>query len=319
MPRPVEYRPNEGINFSDIESAPQPEAGTFRDGTLEETPFPNKNERREQKPESSPDLVESYQAFVEALKPHAKVVYYPSNGYDVSPSEAFPDSRVVYVDIDKQAVQTLQKSGFEAKWASAAGPVPGKPKIPEFAIPLQADVLILLNPVIPYEIPAKKLASDGYILCNDYHGTATAVHKDSEFKIQGILRTNPETKKKFLDTENPEQYWEEVDSEEAFKNAPMTWGAVNYTTAASIVEKVTGKTENILEEYKKLVATAQSEAHEKKKKRDEEHPEFAFLDHGTDEAVTYTHNGKMFILNARLPKKKGTVDDIVVFRKEPSK
>lgn len=36
------------------------------------------------------------------------------SGYDITPSDAFPESRVIHVDIEEQIVGFLQENGFEA-------------------------------------------------------------------------------------------------------------------------------------------------------------------------------------------------------------
>jgi hypothetical protein len=48
------------------------------------------------------------------LSLHPDVVVNMGSGYDVTPSDAFPDARVVHVDIDQGTVEFLRRAGFEA-------------------------------------------------------------------------------------------------------------------------------------------------------------------------------------------------------------
>lgn len=43
-----------------------------------------------------------------------KTVINIGSGYDITPSDAFPDARVIHVDIAEEIVRFLRKSGFEA-------------------------------------------------------------------------------------------------------------------------------------------------------------------------------------------------------------
>ncbi len=255
-----------------------------------------------------PGLVARYALFRDTLHPKADVVYHPCGGNDVSPSAAFPDSRVIYVDIDQRSIDALKRSGYEAHTASALEFDPGK-----------VDVLIMLNPQIPSNIPSSHVAENGYVLSNDYHGTASSLHQDAQYQLQAIIRTLPNGELIF-DTENTEDYWKEIDSEEEFRNAPFTFGAVNYSTAAKIVEVVTGKRENILAEYKRIIEMAREDAIQRNAQTLTEQPELAGLlgDPSKDDVLTYSHGGRQFAIATMLPRKKGTVDDIFVFQKGKS-
>jgi len=95
-------------------------------------------------PESQPDLVAKYLLFKEKFNPKANVVYYPScGGNNISPSVAFLNSRIIYVDIDEKSVEVLKKGGFEAYAASALEFNPG-----------DVDILIMLNHQISPDVPS---------------------------------------------------------------------------------------------------------------------------------------------------------------------
>jgi hypothetical protein len=233
------------------------------------------------------------------------VVYHPCGANDVSPSVAFPDSRVVYVDIDKKSVEALKTGRFEAYAASALDFDPG-----------EVDVLIMLNPQIPPDIPASHVVENGFVLSNDYHGTASALHRNDQYQIRAMVRVS-KSGELILDTENLEDYWKEIDTEEEFKNAPFDWVAANYQMAAAVVEAVTGKKENILVEYKKIIAAAREEQRQKNAQMLKKNPEMAdFIgDADQEDVLMLNHEGRQFVLATTLPRKKGTVDDIFVFQK----
>lgn len=254
----------------------------------------------------SPGLVAKYSLFREKVNPKVNLVYHPSCDCDSSPSLAFPDSKVVYADINKNSIEALKRAGLDAHNESALEFDPG-----------DVDVLIMLNPAISPEIPASYVVEGGHVLCNDYHGTASELHENEEFELKAIIRKSSKQELIF-DTENLEDYWQEIDSEEEFKNAPFDWGAVNYQIALPVVKAVTGREENILEEYKIIVIMAQEQEIERNKQFILEHPESAeFLDKpNQSDILVFYHNDRQFVLQTILPKKKGTVDDIFVFQKK---
>jgi len=69
----------------------------------------NRESQTEQRPEVSEELVEAYRIFDKTFNPKRDVIYYPSCGFDSSLSVIFPDSRIIYVDSDKESVSTLKK------------------------------------------------------------------------------------------------------------------------------------------------------------------------------------------------------------------
>lgn len=97
----------------------------------------------------------------------------------------------------------------------------------------------------------------------------------------------------------------------------LTGGAANYAMAVPVVEAVTGKKENILAEYKKIIAMAREEQRQKNAQMLAEHPEWAEFtgDPDKEDVLMFNHGGRQFVLATTLPRKKGTVDDIFVFQK----
>lgn len=264
---------------------------------------------KEIKAEFNPDLVKKYQLFDQMAHPPKKVIYHPAGANDVSPSVAFPDSRVIYVEIDKKAVEALQKEGHEAHQASALEYDPG-----------DVDILIMRNPTISAAVPASHVVKGGYVISNDYHGTATEIKKDTDFQLRGLIR-NTKDRGLIYDTENIEDYWKEIETEEEFKNATFGWGTVNYAGAAQVVETVTGKKDNVLAEYKKIITEARERQRQKNILMLKKHPEMAdfIADSEKEDVLMFNRGGTQLTLLTRLPHKKGTVDDLFVFERVAKK
>jgi len=274
-------------------------------------PYPEEPPKPEVEPktiEAKPhlDLIAKYSLFREKFQPKADTVYHPCGATDVSPSVAFPASRVIYVDIDEKTVEALKEGGFEAYTASALEFDPG-----------DVDILIMLNPQISPDIPSSHVVENGFVLSNDYHGTASSLHHNKQYQLRAMVRVS-RGGELMLDTENLEDYWREIDTEEEFQNAPFDWGAANYQMAVPVVEAVTGKRENVLAEYKKIINIAREEQRQENAQMLAEHPEWAeFIgDPDKEDIFMFNYSERQFVLSTTLPRKKGTVDDIFVFQKK---
>lgn len=287
-----------------IQEGPEIPPGSFRPAP--EEPPKIESEPKPIEAEPSPDLVAKYSLFRKELNPKCDVVYHPCGAKDVSSSVAFPDSRVIYVDIDEKAIEALKRGGFEAHAASALEFNPG-----------DVDILIMLNPEISPDVPGPHVVEGGYVLCNDYHATASSLRQNDQYELRAMIRKSPSQELMF-DTENLDDYWREVDTEEEFRNAPFDWGTVNYAMAAQVVEAVTGKRENILAEYKKIIEMAREQRRQEIAKTLAEHPELAdfIRDPDQEDVLVFNYGGKQLVLSTKLPRKKGTVDDIFVFQKK---
>lgn len=260
---------------------------------------------KEIKAEPHPNLVAKYQLFDKVFNPYKRVVYHPCGAYDCSPSVVFPNSRVVYAELNEQAVKALQIEGFEAHHVSAL----------EYD-PSAVDVLIMLNPQISPAIPASYVIEGGHVVSNDYHGTASELIKYPDFQLRGLIRVTKDSGL-IYDDDNPEDYWKEFDSEEEFVNAPFDWEAVNYITAARVVEALTGNRENVLAEYKKIIAFTREQRKQEYAKKLAEHPKWVDIlrDPEKEDVLMLNHEGKQFILQTAMPRKKGTVDDLFIFER----
>lgn len=286
--------------------SPDIKPGTFWDGNDLPDQFPvlSPITPEELRVEPRPDLVAKYRLFKKTVNPSCDVVYHPCGANDVSPSEAFPNSRVIYIELDETSVNALKESGFEAHNASVLEYDPG-----------DVDILIMLNPVISPEIPARHVKDGGFALCNDYHGTATLLRNNPDFQIVGLIRVGKD-RSLIYDSDALEDYWKDVETDEEFRNALFDWGAVSYESARKDVEALTGKTANILAEYKKIIADLIRKNKEEWERKSADSS--AIVDSVSEpeqELFVIKHEGKEFIISTHLPRKKGTVDDLFVFQR----
>lgn len=292
----IKLNSEKGTNYTFLKKLPT---------SLDILPHTEENEHKERKAEPRSDLVAKYKLFDKVVNPAKGIVYHPCGADDCSPSVAFPDSRVVYVELDGQSVTALQKDGFEAHHASALDYDPG-----------DVDILIMLNPQISPSIPASHIKAGGYAVVNDYHETATELRNNPNFRLRGLIRVAPD-QSLIYDTERPEDYWQEIETDEELKNSPFDWGSVHYSNAAMIVEALTGKRENVLSEYKNIIAKAKEQKRKKNAELIAENPKMAeiLVDPDQEDTLILNHEGRQFVLDTRLPRKKGTVDDLFIFEK----
>ena len=250
-----------------------------------DSPWPFKNDLQRttgaRETEIHPDLVEMYSVFRDAFQPKADVVYHPCCATDSSPSAAFPDSRVIFVDLDEQSIGGMKAIGLEAYTADATTFDPGP-----------VDVLILLNPAMDYEEPASHLIAGGYALVNNYHGTANDFYRDPDFELLAIIDNRTPDGKPAVDRDHPDQYWELVETDEEFRSSPA------YEAIAFLVEKRTGISNLDLHQYKQAINEALDESPSPLK---------------MDGYLIFPGGGMM---PAFLPTKKGASDDFFVFRRK---
>lgn len=242
--------------------------------------------------ETSAELLQEYETF-QSHFPDALdgVVYYPCCGNDVSPSAIFdrPGCQIVYLDQNPRCVELLQRSGFRAHQGNALISNPGPVK-----------TLILQNPEIAPEEPAKHIVPGGYLICNNYHETAEVMTKHPDFECIGVVGWVPEEKRFGVDQKNLQEYFEEVETDEAFAARSEAWrlGSVQYEQAVRVVEKMTGKKDHVLDEYRKMLQLGREQRG----------------DHGDLVHVTFP-DGTEKTLCAKLPWKKGYTHDLYIFRK----
>ena len=124
------------------------------------------------------DLIAIYTAFKQEIFSSGSVLY-PSCGYDASPARVF--DKVMFVDKEdgnEGCVSQLQKAGLNAI----------KQDIREYDPSEKHDLLILLNPAIPVSWATPHLISGGYVIANNYHGSATSLYTNQdEFLLWGTM------------------------------------------------------------------------------------------------------------------------------------
>ncbi len=251
------------------------------------------------------DLVEQYRAFSAFLGYQSRRIYHPCSADDISPTTAFPDSHVTYADKDEKSIAAIQKLGLDATVADATEFDPG-----------EVDLVILLNPGISPDVPVSHLVEGGYVLCNDWHQTATDLHNNHGYEFVGGITRNESGY--VVDTLNPEDYWQEVQTDEEWQKTKFSWGDAGYEEAANIVELVTGKRENVLAEYRKIIENQREERRRDNEELLAENPEMEeMLQTLVDGDEFIMRVGKRtLVISAKLPKRKGTTEDVLVFRKK---
>lgn len=98
--------------------------------------------------------------------------FYPSCGFDYSPSEIFSD--VLFLDKDEKAISELKNRGLNAVVGDALN------------FDYSCDLLILINP----SIDAGKLIprfKPRFVICNNFHGTADELSKLEGYNMEGML------------------------------------------------------------------------------------------------------------------------------------
>ena len=144
--------------------------------------------------------IQAFNTFSEAFKPILNTIYYPGSNIDISPSNtaSFQGNKIIYVDTDKSAIQTLQRRGYDAHVENATVFDPG-----------EVNLLLLLN--FYAEQPLKYVVKAGYAICNGHWtGTVDKMLGQNDFKLVGVftdenqtLETDEKTLRKNSQTSNP--------------------------------------------------------------------------------------------------------------------
>ena len=138
----------------------------------------------------------AYDTFREHLHLDIKTIYYPCCGNDVTPSSAFPDAKVTYLEIDPKIVDVLKNAQFDAVVGDAT----------TFKLEELADAVVVMNPGgIPLEAFDKfldNIRSGGYVLCNNWPGPGAAevFSKKSTVKPLGMIRYDTQSGKEVFDS-----------------------------------------------------------------------------------------------------------------------
>ncbi len=240
---------------------------------------------------ANPDLVLKYAEFKKAVGFEKGTIYHPCSGSDISPSETFREAKVVYADMDVVAMHAVSAKGLEAHIVDVKNFNPGP-----------VDVLILLNPQIGPEVPASFVKADGYVVCNDYHATASTLYQKG-FELRAIIR--PTGKGYLYDNDSPEKYFQSIDTDEELRAAPFSWGSTNHEAVERDIKKLTTEGvalqgSSLVEQYKTLLNLLQ---------KGEVPGSWSKLG---DE---WFRQEDALIIQTSLPRKKGVADDLFVFQK----
>lgn len=124
------------------------------------------------------DRVAQYRAVTEHFDISPEVVYHPGSGHDVSPSAAFPEVRVVYVDVDATAMADLREAGYEGAAADAAG----------YEVKAGADLIVFRNAGLMEEpVVVSNLRAGGWVLANDHLESARHLTALDELELVGVV------------------------------------------------------------------------------------------------------------------------------------
>ncbi|MFC4990454.1 hypothetical protein [Saliphagus infecundisoli] len=124
------------------------------------------------------DRIAQYRAVANRFGIDADVVYHPGSGHGVSPSVAFPETDVTYVDVDVAAMDDLAAAGYAARWADAT----------TYTVGGGADVIILRNAGLVEEaIVERNLRAGGWVFANDHLESARHVAGMGRIELLGVV------------------------------------------------------------------------------------------------------------------------------------
>ncbi len=171
-------------------------------------------------PTSSADLAKRYEVITKHIEGSLNNILHPCCQSDVTPSIAFPNSSVTYVDMTKEWMDALREDGYDARW----GKVPlGRDdgvsesdlsEAPEFEPDKDYDLLILLNPQIGVDGVVEWVRNKGYVLCNNYHSTADEMYAHGDFEPVAVI---PDSDGTIIDTDELDDYFELVTSDDEYR------------------------------------------------------------------------------------------------------
>jgi hypothetical protein len=229
---------------------------------------------------SHTNRVQEFKNAARALNLDLKLIANPGCGLDISPSVAFPQSRILYIDPDKEAHQVRVNAGYESY----------EEKAEYFTPPEPLDLLILINQGCSPKCLLPSLKLGAHVFCNDYHGAATYLWKDPGYELRGVA-----TGSKYI-TEALHLYFEPVDSDASWKSAQKGFSCLSYRHAADMIRQAVEVTGEILPEYLRLMEEAKADS--------------------SDNSGMYTLKiGYHTLVFTPLPNKQGSCDDLYIFQK----
>jgi len=203
--------------------------------------------------------IEMFRVFMSELRPRTDIIVYPGCSTDISPSQIF-SGRIIYVDTYKPAVKTLKKAGLEVYHQDATQYEPDE----QIDIVISRRYGVLQN----HAKLLDKLRDGGYILTDGAYEQQDDILHNTQLELIGVLRKDYTSSAFVLDRESPEDYFNEVETDEEFKQVSALFDGseqginiklVSFKQAAGVVYEVTGKEDNILVEFRKIVDQVKEE------------------------------------------------------------
>lgn len=244
------------------------------------------------------------QAFQQGITPNPviKLIYFPGKeAVDGSPKEAFPEAKVIFAHPDEKFVEYVKSAGLDVHKANPD----------ELKLDQAVDLVLFISPELGTNTPLKQLKVGGFVISAG--SQRNSVKADPDLEFVGVVKFDKESKSFKLDTSDREDCWKTVENDDEFKKAEFSSTNVCYEAAARIVREVTGKTENVLQEYKSIRAKVEEELKKQLDALPADDPRKK-IDLSEIELPPIEINGRQISL-LPLPKKKGTPDDFFVFRR----
>lgn len=135
-----------------------------------------------------------------------KTIYYPSCGTDITIHFAFQEARIYFLDCDPKVVEALKRQGYKATIG----------RVEETQIREKVDLVFMHNPQTTSIAPTDSLRVDGYLVCNNFHGTASILRKQpSRFWPVAVIKVPRANQPPKVLINHPPEIWEEcVDDDE---------------------------------------------------------------------------------------------------------
>jgi len=181
------------------------------------------------------DRVAQYRAVADWFSLSPETVYHPGPGHDVSPSETFTESHVVYADIDEAAMAHLNHEGYEAVGTDAA----------KYELETSADVIIFRSAGLMEEaIVATNLQPGGWVLANDHLESARHLARMDSLKLVGVVPDTWTGSSAPVDTRNLNAHLSQIDPDQAHPKQlrepakdPVDNGGQSCTSPAEVEEE----------------------------------------------------------------------------------
>jgi len=249
-------------------------------------------------PEVNEARVKRYNAAAEEFEINPDLVYHPAQHNDVSPSAAFPESEVIYVDVDEDAVEALQEEGYDARVGDAE----------KYELDEKADLAIFMNQMFDVENTVEhNLAEEGWVIANNYHGAASTLQQKENYVLNGAVsqtyanHPTAETREPEVETDNLELYWERITNEEEYKE----WRPEKYRRKMEKVKKESREEKNLFEGLKDI----------KREKMQQKINELQTIGKDTHEERIKSLQAELGNPKIHKPTKKGNADTLYVFQR----